>query len=197
MVRRLSSRGLIAVAAFAVLAGAGCHSDGTVQLSWTFAGDGDTSALTCAQRGVFSIWVTGASLDGDGDSEEVPCAPGVFTQSVHASTWSFTVLGLDQSGCYRGNRLLGTGDAGAGADATDGGAALSSSSVCRPTSDLGLLAARVAPIEIPKDKTTPIAVTLASLPTCSDGVDNNGDGRVDLDDPVCHGDPGASEGAAQ
>ena len=37
--------------------------------------------------------------------------------------------------------------------------------------------------------TVPFAVTFRPLPACMDGVDNDGDGRVDLDDPDCADDP--------
>ena len=82
-VRRLSSRSFsgpvfAAVAALVVWAGAGCGSDGTLKLSWTFAGEAEVSALTCAQRGVFSVFVAGAT-GGDGASTEVPCASGLLT----------------------------------------------------------------------------------------------------------------------
>ena len=41
---------------------------------------------------------------------------------------------------------------------------------------------------------TPDPVPLTPRPECSDGIDNDGDGRVDLDDPECAGDPnGAME----
>lgn len=41
---------------------------------------------------------------------------------------------------------------------------------------------------------TPDPVQLTPRPECSDGIDNDGDGRVDLDDPECAGDPnGAME----
>ena len=36
--------------------------------------------------------------------------------------------------------------------------------------------------------TVPGSVFLPRLPECSDGVDNDRDGRVDLDDPDCAGD---------
>ena len=41
---------------------------------------------------------------------------------------------------------------------------------------------------------TDVPVTLTVPPACSDGIDNDSDGRVDLDDPGCAGDPsGAHE----
>ncbi len=39
-----------------------------------------------------------------------------------------------------------------------------------------------------------VEIQLTPVPACRDGVDNNGNGRVDLDDPGCQNDPdGASE----
>lgn len=38
----------------------------------------------------------------------------------------------------------------------------------------------------------PDPVELTPRPTCRDGIDNDGDGRVDLDDPVCGGDAEAN-----
>src|SRR5438309_1183543 len=114
MARRFHSCAISVVLAAVGFAAAGCTNDGTYKLSWTFAGDGETSALTCARRGVFSIRVTGASMQGDHQDIEVPCAPGMVTRQVPVGTWSFTVLGLDREGCYRGNEL--EVDAGRGAD---------------------------------------------------------------------------------
>jgi len=60
---------------------------------------------------------------------------------------------------------------------------------------LGALSASAGPIEIVKDATASLSVTLTPLPTCADGVDNDGNGRVDLDDPVCMGNPRGAEAA--
>ncbi|HXJ20099.1 MAG TPA: hypothetical protein VMT03_07690 [Polyangia bacterium] len=39
-----------------------------------------------------------------------------------------------------------------------------------------------------------VLIHLTPVQACNDGVDNDGDGRVDLDDPDCHGNPdGGSE----
>jgi hypothetical protein len=35
----------------------------------------------------------------------------------------------------------------------------------------------------------PVPFTFPTLPACMDGVDNDGDGRVDLDDPDCANNP--------
>jgi len=52
-------------------------------------------------------------------------------------------------------------------------------------------------VEVVKDQLmppVPDVLQLTPRPQCSDGVDNDGDGRVDLDDPDCAGDPnGAME----
>ena len=239
---------VVAVALVAVGFGAaGCNSDGTYKLSWTFPGDGETSALTCARRGVFSIRVAGASAQGDHQDVEVPCAPGLVTRQVPAGTWTFTVLGLDREGCYRGNKALDVdagvgpdaammdagqapdGDAGVSSDAeagSDGGppadggggmdgdgaavdaeagvddggiqqqsGALSGVACAGVPMTLGALSASAGPIEIVKDATASLSVTLTPLPTCADGVDNDGNGRVDLDDPVCMGNPRGAEAA--
>jgi hypothetical protein len=51
--------------------------------------------------------------------------------------------------------------------------------------------------DVAKDVTVvldPAVVELTPRPECSDGIDNDGDGRIDLDDPDCAGDPnGARE----
>lgn len=175
MRRRLSSLSMsVAVAALVASAAAGCGNDGTIDFTWTFEGGQAASALSCAERGVFSIWVTGHSTDGQGDTTEAACAAGMLKQSVPASTWSFTLLGLDRNGCYRGARQ--TAD-----------------TVCRPTDGLGALSATSDPIAIAKDQTSRFAATFVPLPSCDDGVDNNGDGRVDLDDPLCQRDPNGTE----
>jgi hypothetical protein len=51
----------------------------------------------------------------------------------------------------------------------------------------------VAGVSITDGSTIQIAVTFVPQPECSDGVDNDHDGRVDLDDPACAGDPGGNE----
>jgi len=46
-------------------------------------------------------------------------------------------------------------------------------------------------IDVPKDGNATVdpAVELTPRVECADGIDNDGDGRVDLDDPECAGDP--------
>lgn len=182
----------VAVAGLGLAGGVGCHSDGNYNLTWTFAGDPMqmTSALTCAQNGVFALRITGASLQGDGDEVEVPCAPGAFTQSVGVGTWSFTVHGLDGSGHYRGDQFAAAIDTDASSDGDDAADAETANTA------IDFLEATLGPIEIVKDGTAVATVQLIPRPTCADGVDNNADGRVDLDDPLCQGNPYGSEGPA-
>jgi len=62
---------------------------------------------------------------------------------------------------------------------------------------VGLAGAEPASVEsaLPQVTTPALsAPTAASLPVCSNGLDDDGDGLLDLDDPDCVGDPnGASE----
>lgn len=181
-----------AVAGLGLAGGMGCHSDGSYKVTWTFAGDPmrTTSALTCAQNGVFSLRIVGASTQGDGDEVEAPCAPGEFTQSVAVGTWSFTVQGLDGSGHYRGDQFAAAIDADRGVDSDAAGAVETADTA------IDFLQATWGPIEIVKGGTAVASVALIPRPTCADGVDNNGDGRVDLDDPLCQGNPRRREGSA-
>lgn len=254
MSRRLAPLAFVALVVGAGLSGAGCNSNGTFKLTWTFAGDGPTTALVCAQRGVFSILVTGASTAGNSERVEAPCAPGSLTRDLPASTWLFTVRGLDRAGCYRSSVLTmdggvdggfdggvdggvdgGSDGGGSDGEAVDGGqpeaaaddAATADSAAGEvgedagddaaadvvpdagddafaqaaaplaacDNGDLAALSAMVGPIDIGKGETKSIEATLTPLPTCADGVDNNGDGRIDLDDPTCLGDPHGMEGA--
>ena len=60
---------------------------------------------------------------------------------------------------------------------------------------VSFLSAMVGPQSIDKGATAVFAVVLTPLPACADGIDNDCDGRVDLDDPSCQGDPQGNEGA--
>ncbi|HEY2900937.1 MAG TPA: hypothetical protein VGL59_10205 [Polyangia bacterium] len=180
-------RVLPVVAAFlALVGGFGCHSDGSYQMTWSFsAGGAQASAEDCARSGVFSIRITGADTQGDGDEVETPCAPGQLTRGVPPGTWSFTVTALDGRGRYHGDQFpepSADGDAEGGAD---GGI-------------IDYLQATAGPATVVRDQTVAIPVVMLTPgPTCADGIDNNGDGRVDLDDPTCLGNPGGTEGAAR
>ncbi|HEX3698421.1 MAG TPA: hypothetical protein VH374_23815 [Polyangia bacterium] len=177
-----------AVAAVLALAGGfGCHSDGSYQMTWSFSAAADgtpvmADALACASSGVFSIRVVGTSTEGDGDEVETPCAPGQLTRGVPPGTWSFTVTALDGRGRYHGDQFPEpSADADAEADA----------------GIIDYLQAMAGPATVVRDQTVTIPVVMLTPgPTCSDGVDNNDDGRIDLDDPTCRGNPDGTEGAA-
>jgi hypothetical protein len=157
--------------ALGCLAVGGCKHDGAYQLSWTFAPDEPVTALKCAQRGVFSLRISAISADTV-DTVAVPCAPGLLKRSIAANSWSFEVRALDSDGKYRPELL---------ADLLPG--------LMDP------LSAKIAATEVADGETVTLAVQLNPLPECADGVDNNGDGRVDIDDPACAGKlDGAREG---
>jgi hypothetical protein len=162
--RLLRPRALMGMLAAGCLTTAACKHDGAYQLSWAFAQEAQpVSELTCAKHGVFSIRISaiaGASID----TVAVPCGPGQVTRAIAAGTWSFEVWALDSDGKYRGDllppNLPGAKDA---------------------------LMAKIDATEIAGEQTATLAVQLNPLPQCADGVDNDADGRVDIDDPGCAG----------
>ncbi|MEA2699542.1 MAG: hypothetical protein QOI66_3813, partial [Myxococcales bacterium] len=180
-------RFLTAVAVgLSVAAGLGCHSDASYKLTWSFAGGEAASALTCAGHGVFSIFVMGSSEGGDSEQIEAPCALGALTDGIPSGTWSFAVKGLDLAGRYRGDLLSAAGPADAAADV--GGPADAADDASGPAgaaADTAFLSAMAGPQSIDKGTTAAFAVVLTPLPACADGIDNDCDGRVDLDDPSC------------
>jgi hypothetical protein len=167
----MNRRRLAIVCALGALAIAGCTDHGTYRVSWSFP---DAEAgVGCGQHGVDSIHITGASSKGDSDDVVALCAgrqtPRAFTQEVPVGSWTFTFRQLD----VRGALITVLDDQG--------------QPVPDPTAT-GTVAA---------DTTTdldPATIVLTPRPVCSDGVDNDRDGRIDLDDPECGGDPnGAAE----
>jgi hypothetical protein len=144
------------------LSAAGCTDHGTYSVSWTFVG-GEPAGSGCGLHGVDTIRVTGASTAGDGEDVVTLCAPGAFTAEVPVGDWTFTIHQQD----VRGRAIMPTDAQG--------------EAIPDPT----------ATATVVKDKALdmPLTVELAPRPECSDGVDNDGDGRVDLDDDGCAGDP--------
>ncbi len=156
---------------FVLLAGgvsaAGCADHGHYHVAWTFVGD-EPAASGCGLHGVDAIHVTGASKQGDGEDVVTLCAPGGFTHEVPVGDWNFTFHQLD----VRGRPIVLTDD--------QGGA------VPDPT----------ATAVVSKDTTSdvdPPVVVLTPRPECNDGIDNDGDGRIDLDDAECMNDPNTAE----
>jgi hypothetical protein len=149
-----------------VAAAAGCSDHGTYQVAWQFAGADPQTG--CGQHGVDSIRVIGTNGGGDTDNFVALCTAYQLSQSVPVGTWTFAVHQIDVRGVP-----------------------------IDPKDDQGNLLAPTAAGDVGKDQTIwldPMTVELTPRPACSDGIDNDGDGRVDLDDPDCMGDSnGTSE----
>lgn len=145
------------------LLAAGCTDKGSYQVTWTFVGDVPDARAACGLHGVDTIRVTGASGQGDGEDVIALCAPGTFAHEVPVGDWTFTLHQLD----VRGRPIMPTDAEG------------------QPVPD------PTATATINKDQLLdpPLAVVLTPRPECSDGIDNDTDGRIDLDDADCDGDP--------
>ena len=154
----------------------GCTDHGSYRMKWTFppvdpARPDEPPATGCGLHGVDSIRLTGTSTEGDGEDVTTLCtarcpdeddALGCFTHSVPVGTWTFTVQQLDVRG--------------------------------RPPTDAEgyPLPEPTATAIVATDTETPLdppLIVLTPRPACGDGVDNDDDGRVDLDDPECAGSP--------
>ncbi len=153
-------------------ASAGCNNDGAYRVTWSFLADAapattatQSAAVGCGQHGVDAIELGAADGAGDGDGVVVLCTVGEATRSVTAGTWTVQILALDVQG-----HLL------------------------QPTVDSTGLNQILPAVVVSDGATSPLGVTMKPLPACRDGIDNNANGRVDLDDPGCNGDPnGTSE----
>ena len=143
------------------LVAAGCTDYGSYSLEWKFAPE-EPANTSCGLYGVDSLRLTGMSTEGDGEDVTTLCAPGSFAHSVPVGTWTFTVQQLD----VRGHPIRPK-------DAQD-----------QPLPDPTATATVAADTDTPLD---PPLIVLTPRPACDDGVDNDLDGRVDLDDPECGG----------
>lgn len=151
------------------LLAAGCGSDGAYTVSWNFfasfmaTAEGDPTqdaAAACGAHGVDAILVTGVSSGGDRHQTTGVCAQGTLTHGIGKGQWQLTLSQLD----VRGDSVplpYGVSDPQVSVEVAEGKTAVAS----------------------------PDIVTLVPRPACADGVDNDHDGRVDLDDPDCGGDP--------
>jgi hypothetical protein len=143
------------------LSAAGCTDHGTYSVSWTFVG-GEPARSGCGLHGVDTVHVTGSSTQGDTEDVTTLCALEGLTHEVPVGDWSFTFQQLD----VRGRPIMPTDAQG------------------QPVPD------PTATATVVKDKQLePFPVELTPRPECSDGIDNDRDGRVDLDDDQCAGDP--------
>jgi|HubBroStandDraft_6_1064221.scaffolds.fasta_scaffold123363_4 hypothetical protein len=163
----------------ATLALWGCHKDGSLQVRWVFddgASVPQSAADGCGKHGVDSILISSFDTGSDSDQVQALCAPGVVTRSVPAGTWTVVVQALDPQGF-----LIQAAQADAGvAPQTDAGAAPLGFRLSQTQTGL---------VVIDDGPPVPVPVTFIPLPACMDGVDNDGDGRVDLDDPDCADNP--------
>jgi len=156
-------------------AAAGCADHGNYELTWEFAG-AEPATTGCGAHGVDSIRVIGRSTGGDGENFVVLCTDGYLTHSVMVGTWTLTVQQFDVRGVLitpfeldAQNQVVLGGD-GNPVPAAD------------PTISGDVLKDQKHPLQ-------PDKVQLTPRPACSDGIDNDGDGRVDFDDPDCNRDP--------
>jgi hypothetical protein len=159
------------------VAAAGCADHGSYHVSWYFTGE-DTTVPgfkpACGAHGVDSIRVTGKNTGGDADTFVALCTAGELTQTVQVGSWTFQVHQVDVRGGPIAPPML---------DA-NGQVVVDDARNPIPTPD------PTATADVSKDVTVqldPNPVELAVRPACSDGVDNDGDHRVDLDDPDCMG----------
>jgi hypothetical protein len=157
----------------AALATAACRSEGEYELSWRFADVTGLpvkfSAAECGAHGVEAFDVIEQPEGGSLTKFAAPCGRGGVTRSVSAGRFRLFLNALNLDGHVQQ----------------------------RPDSKKAVTA-ESAPFEV--DGNGPpvtVMITIAPLPACGDGVDNDRDGRVDLDDPDCAGLlAGASEAPA-
>jgi hypothetical protein len=154
------------------LAAGGCTDEGSYELKWVFAGDDEPVSAGCGAHGVDSIRVTGTSTEGDGESVTALCTDGQLAHTVAVGTWTFAVHQLD---------VRGTPIVVYQLDA-DGQPVLDANNNPVPVPDPTATAAIAEDATVPVD---PAPVVLTPRPECSDGIDNDRDGRVDLDDLDC------------
>ena len=116
----------------------------------------------CGLAGVSGIGIAATRSDAAQSTTAVPCALGFYDGSLDEGSWTLALVALDASGQPK-----------------------------EPPGS-GLLRGQTAsPVEIHTgEQAAPIPpIVLPPLPQCRDGVDNDLDGRVDLDDPDCAGNP--------
>jgi len=156
-----------ALALTSLLAGAGCAQEGSLDVAWNFGGT-EPASSGCGQHGVDSILITGVDTSGDSLRQVVICTPGQATASVKPGNWTVGVAMLD----FEGLKME--------PPATD--------AYGNPTPD------STGTAQVSESVPGAVLIQLTPLPACQDGVDNDGDGRADLDDPDCHNDKyGATE----
>jgi hypothetical protein len=158
----------------ALLATAGCSQSGSYRLSWVFLVDQSTgvtqsSAVGCGQHGVDSIQLNGTDESGDAQQVIALCVPGSFVGTVPPGTWTFTVQMLNAE--VLPVRPISPPGQPVQPSASAGTATISAGG---PTAQF--FAQLIPPSE------------------CNDGIDNDGDGRVDTGGECDAGPPGKQDG---
>ncbi len=161
-VRCYPARCYPAILALACSALAACRPGGSFQVSWHFADQAQGALFTardCGLHGVESFNVTASSDGGDSSGFRVLCGPGSESHEVPPGRWIVALEALD------------AGNHGP-----------------RPDEDPHVLRGSSAAFDVVADA-PPVAVSVVVIPrdSCHDGVDNDGDGAVDLDDSDCRG----------
>jgi hypothetical protein len=156
------------VLGLAALAGsAGCGPNGSYTLLWSIDGETRSDAYGCSSHGVDGVQVQAlhASTGEPADLVVFPCAPHSGVHKIGAGDYLLQITPLNA----RGERLID------------------------PRTGVAMAAVEVS-ATVPGDGTIVLEpVTLVPNPACSDGVDNDGDGLVDLADPDCGNALGESE----
>ena len=145
--------------ALALAAFAGCSSKSNLQVSWTFSDlGGPPSAQDCSRRGLTSVSIAATEA---GVTVVVPCAAGRASLLLEPRAYTVRVIGRSP----RGAELLD------------------------PRPDEGTVPAALSHVayanEQPARVPGAIDVTFRTLPSCANGIDDDGDGATDLSDPAC------------
>jgi hypothetical protein len=150
----------LAILVAAVFLLGACGQSGTYNLTWSFMtadGTPGDAASACGAHGVHAVLVTALTTDGTATSSEIArCTPGHFSHGIAPGTWHFKAQALN--------------------------------ALDNPLDDM---AAGLKPdaqpdqVDISDGGSADLMVVFIPLPECGDGVDNDGDGRVDIDDPDC------------
>jgi hypothetical protein len=140
----------------------GCSNDGSYQVSWWFTSDHAFGPVECGRVGVSGIAIAAIEQGGGVSRQVVSCGLGTFTSKLSQGTWSLALTALDAEGKDK-----------------------------EPAPSPLMRGVVPAPVDVKDGELSVVAepVLLPPLPECRDGVDNDHDGRVDLDDPDCAGSP--------
>jgi hypothetical protein len=155
----------LCAAASLVLSFAGCKQDGSYRVSWSFTAEASSSEPENAASGCGRHGVD-----------------GILVTAVDTNADSDQVLAICTLGQVMRDVPVGTW--AFQVQAVDAQGALMSA----------VVAVQVLDQPIVDGQTTDVPpVTLTYPPACNDGIDNDGDGRVDLDDPDCANSAGMHE----